>query len=267
MGQAVPKGDSMVSLSAAIGERLRDLREKMRLRQDDVAWAARALGLRWSRVAVARLETGVRRLETGEFLMLPEVLMVASMRVRGQSGVGGPERIVELAELFPAAGVVALTRECRVQVRDLRSMVEGRYKEIRLADLDTPHLRKQRERQVAAVATIGRVLARDTELHAMLDAVWPKAPAIAKTRAMQEASGEAEQKAARKLGMLPTAVALAAQRRWSQGLTAERDKRVLERSLGESPRRVQAIRGHVTRALIAELRPLLEGAKKRGPRF
>jgi hypothetical protein len=252
----------MVTLSAAIGKRLGVLREKLGLRQDDVASAGRALGLRWSRVAVARLETGVRRLETGEFLMLPEVLMVASMRVRGQGGVGGLERIVELADLLPESGVVALTRECRVQVRDLRAMVGGRYGEIRLADLDVPLLRDQRKKQTAAVATIGRLLARDAELHAILNTVWATAPATVKASALQEAGGEAEQKAAPKLGVHPAAVALAAQRRWGQSLTAERDKRVLKRSSGESPRRVQAIRGHVTRTLIGELRPLLQGAKE-----
>jgi hypothetical protein len=184
------------------------------------------------------------------------------MRVRGQGGVGGLERIVELADLLPESGVVALTRECRVQVRDLRAMVGGRYGEIRLADLDVPLLREQRKKQTAAVATIGRLLARDTELHSILNTVWAKAPATVKASAVQEAGGEAEQKAARKLGVHPAAVALAAQRQWGQSLTAERDKRVLERSPGESPRRIQAIRGHVTRTLLGELRPLLQGAKE-----
>jgi len=252
----------MVTLSAAIGSRLRELRSEMGLRQDDVATAGRAVGLRWSRVAVARLEAGQRQLEAAELLMLPEVLMVASMRVRGRSGLEGPDRVLELADLLPESGVMALTPECRVPADALRAMVEGRYEDVRYTDLDVPLLRELRRKQTAAVSAMGRLLAQKSELGEALDSVWAGAPATVKAKAVHAAAGEAEQKAARKLGVHPAAVALAAQRRWGRSLTDERDRRVMERSSDESPRRVQAIRGHVTRTLIGELRPLLQGAKE-----
>lgn len=247
----------MLTLTVAIGDRLRELRSQMRLRQDDVASTARALGLRWSRVAVARLEAGVGQLEAAEFLMLPQVLMMASMRVRGHSGLQGPERGVELADLLPVSGMVVLKPDCRVAARALRGMVEGRSRDVRSTDLDVPLLRDLRKKQAAAVTAIGHLLAQKSELGEALDSVWAAAPARVKAQAVHEAAGEAEQKAARKLGVHPATVALAAQRRWGRSLTAERDQRVMDRSSGESPRRVQAIRGHVTRVLIAELAELI----------
>jgi len=247
----------MVTLTAAIGNQLRELREEMGLRQDDVATAAKALGLRWSRVAVVRLEAGQRQLEAGEFLLLPEVLMIASMRIRGQSGLEGIERMVELADLLPKSGVMSLTPECRVDVRALRAAVDGRYGDVRSTDLDGPLLRNLRRRQTAVVAAMGRLLAQSSELQETLDSVWAEAPATVKARAVHEAAGEAEQKAARRLGVHPAAVALAAHRLWGRSLTAERDRRVAEQSPGDLPRRIQAVRGHVTRKLVAELSPVL----------
>lgn len=247
----------MVTLTAAIGNRLRELRGEIRLRQDDVASTARALGLRWSRVAVARLEAGVGQLEAAELLMLPQVLMMASLRARGQSGLQGPERGVELADLLPESGMVALKPDCRVAARALRAMVEGHSKDVRSTDLDVPLLRNLRKRQAAAVSTMGHLLAQKGELGEALDSVWAAAPATVKAQAVHEAAGEAEQKAARKLGVHPATVALAAQRQWGRSLTAERDQRVKERPSGGSLRRVQAVRGHVTRLLIAELAELI----------
>jgi hypothetical protein len=96
-----------------------------------------------------------------------------------------------------------------------------------------------------------------------------------------EAAGDAERKAAVSIGVPPIALALAARRRWGRSLTAERDRKVanatnpalkLDPAAVQDPkwpRRLQAIRGHITRALVEELGPLLEGvssSKKRRSR-
>ena len=77
--------------------------------------------------------------------------------------------------------------------------------------------------------------------------------------------GEAEQKAARRLGWTPSEVAQVALVLWGQSLSDERDDRVVDNWLdgdetelfyGEddrSNRTLQAIRGHVTRELLKEL--------------
>lgn len=70
----------------------------------------------------------------------------------------------------------------------------------------------------------------------------------------------AEQKAAASLGITPTQVQELAERAWRRDLTTERDARVSERTEDKevSARSLQALRGHVTRELLAELRPLVK---------
>jgi hypothetical protein len=73
---------------------------------------------------------------------------------------------------------------------------------------------------------------------------------------------DAEQKAARRLRTFPLAVAVAARRRWRRSFTEERDHRVTAQAQPDAtPRTLQALRGHVTRALLDELRPDVEGLK------
>jgi transcriptional regulator with XRE-family HTH domain len=78
-----------------------------------------------------------------------------------------------------------------------------------------------------------------------------------------DAAGDAERKAARKLGVSPHAVALAARTLWNQGLTEERDRRVGNPARALSRRSLQARRGRVTRRLVQELAPLLKPGKAR----
>jgi hypothetical protein len=65
---------------------------------------------------------------------------------------------------------------------------------------------------------------------------------------------EATQKAARKLGITPEQAAAVALKLWGRRLSDVRDARAAARTpKGASPRSVQAIRGQVSRELIAEL--------------
>jgi hypothetical protein len=80
----------------------------------------------------------------------------------------------------------------------------------------------------------------------------------------------AERHAARRLRVKAETVVTAAQARWGRSLTDERDARVSEGEARLSAalrddvaRRRQALRGHVTRALLEELRPLVKPTKKR----
>jgi hypothetical protein len=85
----------------------------------------------------------------------------------------------------------------------------------------------------------------------------------------EDAAADATRKAAAVLGAPPIAVALAARARWNGvwGLTSEREHRLavqlpgLARDNAPGPR-LQALRGHITRQLIEELRPLLKGIPK-----
>lgn len=69
------------------------------------------------------------------------------------------------------------------------------------------------------------------------------------------AAREAERHVADALGTDAETVAETAYRLWGRGLTEERERRLGERADEDaSPRSLQAIRGHVTRELIEELR-------------
>ena len=73
-----------------------------------------------------------------------------------------------------------------------------------------------------------------------------------------ESTLEAEQKAARSLGVGPMTVQMACHQLWGRSLTDERESRVKRRArLDASPRSLQAQRGHVTRELMAELQSVL----------
>lgn len=67
---------------------------------------------------------------------------------------------------------------------------------------------------------------------------------------------DATVKAAKRLGVTTADVDAAARTLWGQTLAGERDKRV-QPVEGETPRALQARRGHITRALLAELREQL----------
>lgn len=168
----------------ALGDVIRHRREGVGMRQDEVATAARALGLRWTRATVAAIELGRREISLSEFITL-----------RG--------RDVEPAELS--------------------------------ALFEPP------ERRISAAAA---------------------------------ADQDAESKAARRLHVEPGAIVAAAKRLWDgRTLTAERDRLVTARmemervsaahwkNLGQKvlARTVQAHRGHVTRALVAQLEQELKG--------
>lgn len=78
------------------------------------------------------------------------------------------------------------------------------------------------------------------------------------------AYSDAELKAARKLGVTPDAVATAAETLWDRPLAEERDARVRDQVAKDaSVRTLQALRGHVTRALLEELGPALKPPSRR----
>lgn len=79
----------------------------------------------------------------------------------------------------------------------------------------------------------------------------------------REASNEAEKKAARSLGISAVDLVFLAHDLWNRGLTDERDARVTAEagSVEVSKAKRQALRGHITRGLLAELRQSIEASK------
>jgi transcriptional regulator with XRE-family HTH domain len=79
---------------------------------------------------------------------------------------------------------------------------------------------------------------------------------VSKALTTREATNEAEKKAARALGMSAGDLVILAHALWNRGLTDERDARVrAEVGADELPTTTrQALRGHITRGLLRELR-------------
>ena len=95
-------------LPQVVGFRLRELRQKVGLSQDDIATAAQRLGLAWRRSSVAMLEQGRRGLSAEELLLLPFVLNEA---VRGGNPDAEVAYEVPLSDLLTPGSreVLALT--------------------------------------------------------------------------------------------------------------------------------------------------------------
>jgi hypothetical protein len=118
-----------------------------------------------------------------------------------------------------------------------------------LGDYSTPLSRKLNESTQRWLAKVKRELLP----------LWPGMTLGGAQDAQEAARGDAERKAARKLGVDAMNLSVAAHGRYGRSFTAERDARVAEQAPADaSPRSLQALRGHVTRAMLAELAPALE---------
>jgi transcriptional regulator with XRE-family HTH domain len=234
---------SPVPLHQLIGARLRQLRERAGLTQEEIAAQARVVGFAdWARGTVSMIEGGHRRVTLEEFLALPLILHHAG---------AGQLRLVDLVGADAPAIINAATA---LAAETLRATLTGR-----LAVYAPP------------MAAATPAPARDTEERREALACWrrwasgrsdhsrePSAATLAEVAV--ESRTDALVSAARHLRCSPVAASLAAVVTYGRLLMAEREERVRHR-LGEGERNmrtVQAIRGHVTRELLQELRPVVK---------
>lgn len=203
-------------LATALGQEIKALRERAGLRQEDVARAASAMGLDWSRSSIAALETGRRDLSAGELLLLPLVLRLAL----------GLDRL-EVSDLLPGdRAMIEVAEGAHLSAGQLRRLLAGHASDV------------------------------DPGLVVTADAAETAAAMVAVSLEHPLGAGEAERKAAARLNRPMIMILLASYRRWGRSLTDERDRRLAEAvSERAKPRTVQAIRGHITRALLDELGP------------
>jgi transcriptional regulator with XRE-family HTH domain len=97
-----------------------------------------------------------------------------------------------------------------------------------------------------------------------LDPAWPELGQADLALADAESHGEAEEKAAARLGVDPLTVARAARVAWGMSLPSERDRRAAAIASERSPAStVQASRGHITRDLTKELKPVIAERTKK----
>lgn len=226
------------TLSQVVGRNLRSIREAHGWRQEDLAKRSRDYGLGWNRATVAAVETGQRSLADGELSLLAFMLVVG------------------FDELLAGDGAVRLASDATAELSAVRALHCGYdVGSMKPGVLDVPVTRKLR-----AAAQRFRTGERTamTEQVDRLRRLWPKARMGDLVDAENAMDDETVKKAARKLGVDPLDVALVALKLWGRDLPTERDARVAETVPEDASARTrQALRGHVTRALLAELAPEL----------
>jgi transcriptional regulator with XRE-family HTH domain len=218
---------------AAVGLGVQKLRTEAGLTQDELARKVREAGGDWDQAAIARLEGGHRGVSPEQMLILASALEVQLRQL-----IGGRDQ--DWIRLSPTA---------RLRTRAIRDAYAGHaVGTMPAADFDDPTTR-----------SVGKALAERQELVRRVTTVWPEATR-SQAHAAVEAVGDAERKAARRLGVDPVALSAAAHRTWGRSFVAERDAGAaeFERAAGTARRSLQAVRGHVTRMLLAELAPILE---------
>ena len=215
---------------------MRLLRERAGSRQEDIAMVARRWGFDWTRATVAAVETGRRDVTLGEALALPPIL---------SSALG---LAVELSDLLPGDKErVALGGEATASVRQLRRILRGEGSKIPMASLVT--------------TAGGAVVPDDPFWTDPARVAWRRRVISDLRRQAERAAGDAEAKAAARLGVEVSFVALAARRLWRRGFAEERDRRLAQSAPHQaSAKTIRALRGHISRRLIEELRPEIEAA-------
>lgn len=238
----VTDDEEALTLRQWVGQAVRRLREHCGQRQDDVARSARELGLTWTASKIAALERGDKALPAEELLLLPLVLT--------RAGCGRPS----LADLLPSgSGAVRLGEATAMPAAVLARVVRG--EEVKTSEVDSP----RRARIEAWIEAGGPQQVMSTMRG--IAAVWPTT--IGDFEAAENAAGDAERIAARRLDAPLSAIVAAATATWGRGLTQERDARAAERAGPDATARsAQAARGHVTRELYRELAPALDRYRK-----
>lgn len=220
-----------------VGRNLAARRNALGLRQDEVARKARDWGLKWTRSTVAAVENGLRSLDLREAVALVPALGL------------------ELADLFAGEEWVKYSPAGRVRASAVAAYLSGRCGDVdEDRDFHTPAVLE------ANMAAQERMARNAPEYYDRYREYWREASDEDMVRAEAAAGGEAESRAAKTEGLLqliggdPMWVSVLAHRLWGCSLTDRRDHLVAEAANeGASRGRLQALRGHVTRRLIAEL--------------
>jgi transcriptional regulator with XRE-family HTH domain len=214
------------SLRAVLAAGAARVRAERGLSEEQAAELLRSYGLvTWQTGTLTQVEAGVRPLAVEELLLL-----CAAYRISVAELAGSDPDEVELAAgaLLPAPAVRALLADGGEELRALPGDA-----------LDVPATRP-----VSAVPTPDALVDAAARLGVRGQVEVGRALA---------AIGEAERNAARRLGVSPERLVLAAVGRWGKPFSAERDARIALRRATTEPDRHITLRGLVTREMLAEL--------------
>lgn len=236
-------------LSEVIGDRLRLFREAKQLRQDDVAQAAKELGLSWGRSSIASLEAGARNLSVEELVALPVII----------KELGGWEE-----PFIPADAMIALPGDTAMPSANFLGNLRHLWIPIHVDKpvvpvappvdevMDLGQFFYDETNEFATNKSIAKVV---LAYSAMAMRIWPKSGVHSYATVPTDLTMKIASRLIRPDGE-PVAHLLAnimAQALWGASANVERDRRAAERGPYDGQRALQSARGHVTRELISEL--------------
>jgi hypothetical protein len=227
-GPGTDAGKRPRSLRAVLAAGAARVRTERGLGEEAAAELLRSYGLvAWQAGTLTQVEAGVRPLSVEELLLLCTAYRVSAAELAGSDPA--PVELTAGSRL-PAAAVRALLGDDGEVLRALPADA-----------LDVPATRPARpgvppppDALIDAAARFG--VRGPTEVGRALAAI-----------------GDAERNAARRLGVTPERLVLAAVGRWGKPFTAERDARIALRKATTEPDRHISLRGLVTRELLSEL--------------
>lgn len=217
----MPKEENPVSLQFVIAENVRRIRRERGLLQEDIATAARWVGLKWSSVTVTQIESQSRLLSLDEFLLLPMILQCS------------------LTDL------VTVEEDDRSVVLGYGTILDGATLP-RLVSQDGPQLN---EDDVPMLPALEYRL--DSRIKEAVTRGGLEQTLLSYLKIREGARGEAERKAAQTLKIAAVDITGLSLRLWGKTLTEERDARAQEQA--DQGKEQRAVRGHITRALLRDI--------------
>jgi hypothetical protein len=220
------------SLRQVLADGVARVRSERGLGEEEAAALLRSFGLLgWQAGTLTQVEAGVRPLAVEELILLCAAYGVSAAELAG-----------------PDPEPVELTAGARLPASAVRAVLADGGEVLRALPADaldvpatrpvTPGLPPPPDALVDAAARFG--VRGPAEVGRALAAI-----------------GDAERNAARRLGVTPERLVLAAVGRWGRPLTAERDARIELRKTTTAPDQHITLRGYVTRELLAELETTL----------
>jgi transcriptional regulator with XRE-family HTH domain len=210
-----------------IAANLRRIRTSRGLRQEEVAEAARRTGLAWTDLTVTAVERRRRAVSLAEFWLLLYALDTTTDELL--AGRDSQRVLVDGA---------------RLRLSDLRLLARGESRAARLESL---------RRDLAK----GGVGIEPTDDEYRIAEKYGLDPEEGSRRAVVASLGSAEVKAARRLGVSPYEVGVVALALWGKGLTDKREDMLAGHARGDA----RALRGHITRSLMAEIAERISGGQ------
>lgn len=208
-------------LQDVIAANLRRIRRERGLLQEDIATAARWVGVMWSSVTVTQIESQSRLLSLDEFLLLPLIL---KCKLKDLLATDDQDQLIKLGfgTVLDAETVGELVSAKGPKLRDDQVPM-------------LPGLEEKLESRIKTAIERG--------------GLEPTLLSYLKVR--EGARGEAERKAAQALKISAVDITAYALRLWGRSLTEERDTRADEHA--SQGKETRAVRGHITRALLRDI--------------